>query len=191
VAKCKTYINGFFFEYDCQEATQEMTVEGLQYRVLSDLEEEPVTVGFLKEHIRVDFDTDDNLLPAYLKAARQELEKYSQLSFGEKTIKLMALKLYDKYRLMYGPVTAITAPANTYTLFGDIVKDAGGEDVEITYTTGWDNSGGLPEDIRIAICRMATGLYINRENVLTEISGKALINEAKKTLDGYKNSFLV
>ena len=192
MGKCITYINGHFFEYDCDKAgdVTERPLEGVQYRIVTDLATEPVSIEFFKQHARIDFDTDDNLLEEYIKAARQELERYSQLSFGEKTIKLMALRLPKNYRLMFGPVNAITSPTDL-TLFGDIVKDANGEDVEITYTTSWTGQGGLPLAIKVAICQHAAGLYINRENVLTGMNAGTLFDQALKTMDRYKNVYLV
>lgn len=192
MGKCITYINGHFFEYDCDQSAdvQARPLEGVQYRIVTDLATEPVSVEFFKQHARIDFDTDDNLLEEYIKAARQELERYSQLSFGEKTIKLLALRLPKNYRLMFGPVNAITSPTDL-TLFGDIVKDANGEDVEITYTTSWTGQGGLPLAIKVAICQHAAGLYINRENVLTGMNAGTLFDQALKTMDRFKNVYLV
>ena len=190
MAICKTYINGFYFEYDCDDpqSLPVRPVDGIQYRIVTDLATEPVTIEEFKQHARIDFDTDDNLIEDYIKAARQELEQYSQLSFGNKTIKLMALRLPKNYRLMYGPVSAITSPTGL-TLFGDIVKDGNGEDVEITYTTSW--TGGLPLPIKVAICQHAAGLYINRENVLTGLNPSTLMDQARRSLDKYKNYFVI
>ena len=185
MSKCKTYINGHFFEYDCEEVQSGLSTQGIQYRVVTDLVAEPVDIAFLKQHVRVDFEMDDNLLESYLKSARQELEQYSQLSFGEKTIRLLALKLPDNYRLMYGPIDSIVD--DEYELFGDIVKNAGGEEVTFQFTTGWE--GGLPEPIKIAICQYAAGLYVHRENVLTAQGN--WMDQAKITLDKYKNYFVV
>jgi hypothetical protein len=192
MAICRTYINGYFFEYDCEDpqANIPKPVDGIQYRIVTDLENEPVTIEEFKQHARIDFDTDDNLITDYLKSARQELEQYSQLSFGNKTIKLLALRLPTNYRLMYGPVASITSPTGL-TLFGDIVKDGNGEDVTIEYTTSWTGQGGLPLPIKIAICQYAAGLYMNRENILSGVSASTMLDQAKRTLDKYKNIFVI
>lgn len=183
---CKTYINGFFFEYDCdQNGNLQRPLEGIQYRVVKDLAYEPVDVEFFKQHIRVDYAMDDNLLSSYLKSARLELEEYSQLSFGEKTIRLLALHLPNNYRLMYGPVVEIVD--GQYQLFGDIVKDAGGSQVTFLFRTGWHDN--FPETIKIAICQYAAGLYSNRENIVSITS--SYMDQALKTMDRYKNQYVL
>jgi len=158
-----------------------LTASGVQYRVVADLLTEPVTLDFFKQHARIDFDTDDTLAAVYLKAARQELERWSQLSFGVKTIGLTALSLPTNYRLMFGKVdTVLTAE---FTNKGDILKE-GGIDIDIEYTTlDW-----IDDDIRIAICRYAAGLYIFRENVVeSKYNYQGLMDEAQRMLNPYRN----
>lgn len=158
---------------------------GIQYYVVNDLATEPVDVPFFKKHVRIDFNVDDNLLAAYLKAARQELEQWSQLSFGVKTMRLRALQLPNNFRLMFGRVDSITTTG--YTNFGDILKE-GGKDVEIEYTTlDWIN-----EAVKIAICRYAAGLYVYRENIVdTEYAAQVGMDEAKEMLKPYMNVTLL
>lgn len=158
--------------------------KGIQYTVLTDLATEPVTLEFFKEHARIDFDTDDNLITSYVKAARQELERWTQLSFGIKTIRLTALELPTNYKLMHGRVDAITTA--DYTNIGDLLKE-GGTDVVFEYTTlNW-----IDEVIKIAICRYAAGLYINRETITnSKFSGQVSKDEAKEMLRPYMNIIL-
>lgn len=186
--KCKTYLNGFFFEYDCEEIETDldMKVRGINYKVLEDLEDEPVTVQFLKDHVRIDFDMDDKLIENYLKSARQTLEKYSSKSFGVKKIRFSALNLVDNYPLSHGPITSIVE--DKYEIFGDTVTDAGGEKITFDFITGW--SPELPEDIKIAICQYAAGLYANRENILS-VSVRGYMDQAKRVLDGYRDYVMV
>lgn len=166
-------------------AKQPLTASGVQYSVIEDLATEPVTVDFFKQHARIDFDTDDTLCAAYIKAARQHLEKWSQLSFGVKTIGLTALSLPVNYRLMFGKVDTIETEG--FTNKGDILKE-GGTDIDIEFTTlDW-----IDDVIRVAICRYAAGLYINRENITdTKFSGQALQDEAKTMLQPYRNITLL
>jgi parallel beta-helix repeat protein len=186
--KCKTYLNGFFFEYDCGEIEKDtdMKVRGIKYKVLEDLEYEPVTVEFLKQHIRVDFDMDDNLIGNYLKSARQTLEKYGSLSFGVKKIRFSALNLVDNFPLDYRPIVSIVD--DTYELFGNTVVDAGGEKITFDFLTGWEPE--LPEDIKVAICQFAAGLYADRENILS-VTTRGYMDQSKKVIDGYRNYHVV
>lgn len=157
------------------------TARGIQYSVVTDLATEPVTTAFFKQHARIDFNTDDTLVAAYVKAARQELERWSQLSFGVKTMRLRALELPDNFRLMFGKVDEVTTP--NYTNVGDILKE-GGHHVDIEYTTlNW-----IDESIKIAICRYAAGLYVFRENIVeTKYQAQVGMDEAKEMLKPYMN----
>ena len=158
--------------------------KGVQYTVITDLATEPVDVDFFKDHARIDFDTDDNLISSYLKASRQELEQYAQLSFGVKTIRLTALEIPNNYRLMYGKVDSVLTDG--FTNVGDILKE-GGKDISIEYTTLPINN----DVFKIAICRYAAGLYVNRENVTnTKFSSQSLQDEAKIMLKPYMNIIL-
>lgn len=157
----------------------------IQYDIITDLTTEPVTLDFFKAHARIDFTTDDTLITSYLKAARQELEQWSQLSFGVKTVGLKAKDLPDNYKLMYGKVDTVTT--ENYSNFGDVLLE-GGETVDIEYTT----KGTINETIKIAICRYAAGLYAIREHVRTDNNGNAvngisLQNEAKDMIRPYAN----
>jgi len=161
-----------------------LTASGIQYSVITDLTTEPVTLDFFKQHARIDFDTDDTLAGVYLKSARQELERWSQLSFGVKKIGLTALSLPTNYRLMFGKVNSVITTG--FTNKGDILKE-GGTDIDIEFTTlDW-----IDDAIRIAIVRYAAGLYINRETVTeTKYSAQSLQDEAKTMLQPYRNIIL-
>lgn len=166
-------------------------VEGIEYSVLADLTQEPVTLSDYKQHARVDFATDDNLLAFYLKSAREYLEQWSQLSFGVKTIRFTALRVPDRYKLMHGPYTAINDPDRTlFGAKGDILMQ-GGTDIDVELTSGWPNDM-LPEAIKVAICRYAAGLYAIRENYIYSVNGvphepTEVMDEAQKLLRPWMN----
>lgn len=169
----------------CRNETGGIPAVGIQYSVVTDLATEPVDLAFFKQHARIDFNIDDNLCAQYIKAARQDLERWSQLSFGVKTMRLRALQLPDNFRLMYGRVDTVTTSG--YTNFGDILRE-GGKEVEIEYTTlDW-----IDDNIRIAICRQAAALYVFRENITeTKYNAQVGLNEAKEMLKPYMNLTLL
>lgn len=169
-------------------------VEGVEYVVLEDLVQEPVTLSEFKEHARIDFNVDDNLASMYLKSARQYLEQYSQLSFGDKKIQFTALRVPNRWRLMFGPFLPEDSTANDHVeLFGakkDILLN-GGENVDIELYTGWGTTG-LPDAIKVAICRYAAGLYAIRENLIYSENGvphepTEVMDEAQKMLAPFMN----
>jgi len=175
----------------CRIGQARPAVEGVEYTVIADLAQEPVTLSDFKLHARVDFNTDDNLLAFYLKSARQYLEQWSQLSFGVKTIRFTALRVPDRYKLMFGPYTAVNDPDRTlFGAKGDILMQ-GGTDIDIELTSGW-GAAGLPEAIKVAICRYAAGLYAVRENYILSINGvphepSEVMDEAQKMLNSWRN----
>lgn len=156
---------------------------GLQYSVVSgsDTGAEPVTLEFFKQHIYVDFDLDDDLLTVYLAAAREYLERIAQKSFKAKEIHVLANYLPNYYRLMYGPVGSVTT--GTAEVSGDILK-TGGRDIDFVFST----TGQINDTIRVAICRYAASLYINRENVTnTQFSSQQLQGDAEKMVMPFGN----
>lgn len=169
----------------CKDNTVCYSASGIQYSVIEDLTEEPITLDFFKQHARIDFDTDDTLCEVYIKAARQELERWSQLSFGIKTIGLTALSLPKNYRLMFGKVDEVTTEG--FTNKGDILKE-GGTDIDIEFTTkDW-----IDDCIRVAIVKYAAGLYILRENIVeTKWRYESLMDESQRMLNSYRNITLL
>ena len=166
-------------------------VEGVEYIVIADLAQEPVTLADFKQHCRIDFAVDDNLLAFYLKAAREYLEQWSQLSFGVKTIRFTALRVPNRWKLMFGPYTAINDLDRTlFGAKGDILMQ-GGTDIDIELTSGWPNDE-LPEAIKVAICKRAAGDYIIRENIIINDKGSVqspdqYYDEAQKLLRPFMN----
>ncbi len=160
-----------------------MTISGTNYIVIDDLAAEPVDKDFFKEHARIDFDTDDDLVEKYITAARKYLESYCQLSFGVKKINLLANCLPKYYKMMFGPVDTITTA--DFTNKGDLLVQ-GGYDIDIEFNT--KDTLFNDEVVQIAICRYAAGLYINRENVIdSKLSGIALKDQALEMLQPYRN----
>lgn len=165
-------------------------IQGIQYRVVADLSTEPVDLPFFKQHARIDFNLDDNLCASYIKAARQELERWAQISFGKKTIELLALRLPKTYYLLNGPVEQLVESTD-HTLFGDILK-GGGEEVTVRFETKENPFPEYTETIKIAICRYAAGLYAIREHIVSDskgnpVNGESLKNEAKNMLQPIRN----
>lgn len=153
------------FDKNCDQLTsiypvyERSSVSGLQLSILSESDYvEPWNLEEFKDHAKIDFATDDNLLNLYLKSARIDVEQYLQRSLGIRSIRLIALRLPKNYRLPFGPVEEITTSG--YTLFGDIVKE-GGEEVTIDYTT---NESLVNDSIKQAIYKQAFNYYENRDS---------------------------
>lgn len=138
-------------------------VYGINY-TLTETGTEPVDLAFFKDHARIDFNTDDSLAQNYITAARKELENYCQKSFIDKTVRLTAFYLPDKYKLMYGPVDTITTSG--FENIGDRLKE-GGSDIDISYTT----KAIQDEIVKVAIATYAEGLYEGDESLKAQAKG--------------------
>lgn len=175
-------------DHFCQNDTgyaDRRTARGVHYSVVEDLVVEPVDLEFFKDHARIDFDTDDTLSESYITASRQELEQWGQISFGEKTMRLMALELPDNYRLMFGPVDSIITDGHSN--FGDILTE-GGTNVDIEFLT----KGVINDTIRIAICMLAAARYAIRESIIVNVNGTVqhpddMIDMAKRSIKQWTN----
>lgn len=157
---------------------------GISYERVEDLILEPVDIEFFKKHARIDFETDDNLARAYVTAARQALEEWTQRSFGVETWRFRALWVPENWHLMYGPIDQAIDP--DVEIFNDLLLKAGRK-VDITYTT----KGVVDDAIRIAICRYAAGLYAIRENIFIDDRGRPVVgaeylDEAKEMIRTHK-----
>lgn len=139
---------------------------------------EPYNLDDFKDYARIDFDTDDNLLTIFLKAARIDIERYLGKSLGIRTIALTALKLPKNYVLPYGPVQSITTTG--YTKVGDILKE-GGTDVVIEYVS---NANLVNDSITKAIYTQALHYYESR-NKFSQLQG-TVVDEVKISLYSFK-----
>ena len=118
-------------------------VQELEYSVLADLAQEPVTNSDFKQHARVDFNTDDNLIAFYLKAAREYLEQwgvfYPTAVDGE--VPISAHLLLGNYPNPFNPKTTIafelpkrkTVTLRVFDMAGRLVRELIGAEV---YTPG-------------------------------------------------------
>lgn len=151
---------------------------GISYERVEDLDIEPVDVGFFRKHARIDFETEDKLIRTYIVAARQALEAWTQRSFGPQRWRFRALWAPDKWQLMYGPIEDYES--SNYEIYNDFLMK-GGDKIDVTYQT----RGIVDDNIRIAICRYAAGLYAIRENIFIDdkgrpVVGKEYLDEAKE-----------
>jgi Phage gp6-like head-tail connector protein len=62
----------------------------LNYKQLGEPSVEPVSLAQAKQHLRVDFDYDDNYIPALITAARQYIEKVANIAIYQRPM-LLAL----------------------------------------------------------------------------------------------------
>lgn len=101
----------------------------IEVEVVTDLETEPVTLVEVKQHLNLQFDTagsyefddDDTKLTALITQCREELERYTGLSFAPKTLKAILRNDCGDIEIPSGPVAAITN-----------IKDVDGNELTVT-----------------------------------------------------------
>lgn len=153
-------------------------VRGVKY-ILGELSIEPVKIQEFKDHAKIDFSTDDNLIATYITAARQTVERILRKSLGVRVVTFYAEYLPKRFKLDWGNYLAINMPLEGYTLFGKDILREGGSDIELTLTT---ENTVMNADIKNAILKQAFDYYEKR-GVYTE----GVINEVQNILRHYSN----
>ena len=167
-----------------------------QTRIVQDLATEPVTLAETKEFMHIDFPDFDVLITLFIKSARIASEKFTGLSYGEKTIELVN-KGSSCVSLPLGPVTSIES-----------VKDKDGNDLEYV-SFGFDNplislnnesvtefsviyKAGFetcPEDLKEAIKRRTeTAFQFRSDAVKSEENLQNAVNQSVYTELSYRQS---
>jgi len=164
----------------------------IDFKVVTDLSAEPVTLVEVKQHLNMQFDTegsyeftdDDTKLTSLMKSCRKRLEKYTGVSFGPKTVRAILNNGKGNIELPYGPTVAITAiidedgdtiEADDYTLQGiefKTLKSPCSCYVDVTYTAGFTT---LPEDLKMALLEEIAFRYENRGTTENKLCDSALL----------------
>ena len=143
--------------------------------VTTDLATEPVTLQEAKDWMAVKTTEEDDIIEDLITRARQMVEKYTGLSFGEKEITAVihADGCGTPYALPYGPTISITSVLNRVAFSSSEVM-VDGEDyqlqaglficrveglMEIVYEAGFLE---LPEELKGDILRVVAWLFQNR-----------------------------
>jgi uncharacterized phiE125 gp8 family phage protein len=192
----------------------------MQIKIITDLTTEPVTLAEAKSQIVMDQTIDDVLITSKIKVARQWLEQYTGLAFGEKTIKVYYDSFDTDYSLPIGPVigelTTVTRLANgstgqpTSTVlttsdywvsgldyptleFTKVWTSCGLSKVAYTveYQAGYDDENPLPEPIKEAILKLTAELYRDRENTVSGTINTMLPYHVRSLVSPYRRNVLL
>lgn len=155
----------------------------------------PVTLAEAKEHMRVTFSEDDDLITIYLNSAIALVEQILQRKLISQTWKMFLDSWPGQIKVLFGDLQSVTHikytdTDETETTFADtnydvdvnsipgriLLKEAktwptvtlnATNPVEIQFVTGYgDASTDIPPDIRGAILLTVAHFYENREPVL-------------------------
>jgi hypothetical protein len=130
----------------------------LQFKVITDLATEPVTLAEAKTFLNIDFADWDSLLTMLIKSSRIQSEKVTGQAYGAKVVQVTG-NSFDEKIYPIGPYVS-----------DETWEDEDGN-VDYRYNAGYDE---CPEDLKQAILqRVATG-YAYRENGIGEAITKAV-----------------
>ena len=164
----------------------------------------PVTLAETKLHLKVDVNTDDNLISSLIIAATQISEEYTDWSDLSSLLKSNVVFDYQtntiKYYAPNDSNNLTTLSNSTYNVlseyepaqveiretfsYPDIQKR--NDAINITYTAGYGTAANVPNAIKQSILLTIGNWYSNRSSVVIGRIATELPQSAKWLLDTYK-----
>lgn len=129
------------------------------YTIVNDVDTELITVAEAKAFMGIDFPDFDELIPTFIKAAREEAEKYTGLSIGEREIALAGDYTHAD---AYMPFAPYNPP-----------DEMGVQMVGYTAET-------LPGDIKLALLNMIHTAFENRTTGLNFGPALKLLDKSRR-----------
>ena len=145
----------------------------------SNIGTEPVSATEVKNYLKIDFATDDDLIADLITGVRENIEQYTGRSLVVKTIEYFDEDIYEEIELPYpdhdeitevkfngtvsteyvktGLTQFIIKPTVTFT---DVTGETNNTGINVTYTT----TGNCPGGIKIEILRLIGEKYEKRGN---------------------------
>lgn len=190
----------------------------LENKLVSATGSEPITSVYLKNYLRVDFSTDDDIINSVISAARELVEQYLETAILQKSLKSYFYDFQDwdemeggyyYLELPISPVTSVSAvkkvsydgtetATTDYQLTGldqKIIRIAKNLDLTGAITVGYiveyvAERTTVEEPIKEAIAKLAGELYENRQDSGVDITVSSLPFDVKRLLTPYKKTFI-
>lgn len=167
-----------------------------QIKVNSLLGNEIITLGDVKNYVRIDSDDDNAIITNMITQARIWCENYISRDIVPKNRTYYMDSTSGLFDLPFAPVATIESvtvegEAATYTEYGlddlSIELDGGpSNNVKITYTTAGLNNGLIKQ----ALLQMVSNLYDNRADFEIGKAVNEIPTNVKSILSGYKTMFI-
>lgn len=167
-----------------------------QIKVNSLLGNEIITLGDVKNYVRIDSDDDNAIITNMITQARIWCENYISRDIVPKNRTYYLSDTSGLFDLPFAPVATIVSvtvegEAATYTEYGlddlSIELDGGpSSNVKVTYTTSGLNDGLIKQ----ALLQMVSNLYDNRADFVTGTIVSQIPTNVKSILSGYKTMFI-
>lgn len=129
------------------------------YTLVTDVTQEVISVAEAKSFMNIDFDDFDTIIPIFIKAAREEAEKYTGLSIGVREIQLAGDYTDPEAYMPF-------APYNAYDSTGK-------------QTVGYDENT-LPGDLKLALLNMIHISFENRTTGLDYGTSLKLLDRSRR-----------
>jgi len=129
------------------------------YTVITDVETEVITLEEAKQFMQIDFDDFDSVIYMLIKAARQEAERYTGLSIGNREIQLGGDWEEEDAYMPFEPIIS--------------TSDSGVQVVGYTDQT-------LPGDLKLAILNMVHISFENRTTGLNYGTSLKLLDRSRR-----------
>lgn len=167
---------------------------------------EPVTLDFFKSYARLAGTAEDAVLLVFIQAAREKAESYTNLDFVSK----VKTSTYPAYQNSPIATADILTVSGFYTSKADLTAAAThfeeyrkGITINRDYSIMWDNiptytitynvtvnPADLPASVKIAIAKIASDLYENRESS-SDLANKSLSISHRVLLDPLRKISMV
>jgi len=167
-----------------------------QIKVNSLLGNEIITLGDVKNYVRIDSDDDNAIITNMITQARIWCENYISRDIVPKNRTYYMDSTSGLFDLPFAPVATIESvtvegEAATYTEYGlddlSIELDGGPSlNVKITYTTAGLNDGLIKQ----ALLQMVSNYYDNRADFEIGKAVNEIPTNVKSILSGYKTMFI-
>lgn len=167
-----------------------------QIKVNSLLGNEIITLGDVKNYVRIDSTEDDSIITNMIEQARIWCENYISRDIVPKNRTYYMDSTSGLFDLPFAPVASIVSvtiegEAATYTEYGldDISIELNGGpslNVKITYTTAGLNDGLIKQ----ALLQMVSNYYDNRADFEIGKTINEIPTNVKNILSGYKSMYI-
>lgn len=138
---------------------KEKTQPRVTHTILTDVQDEVLTVAEAKSFMGIDYPDFDTLIGMLISAAREEAEKYTGLSIGIRQIKLKGDYLDESVYMPYAPYEV--------------------PDIEGLQTVGYD-AQTVPADIKLALLNMVHIAFDNRADGLNFGTSLKLLDKSRR-----------
>lgn len=168
----------------------------------------PVSLTEAKQHVRIDYNKEDDLINSLIRTATEFVERYTGKALIQREITLLANKcISEKLPLLYPPIVSVTtveiadnvnSGAETYTITTDYVLKGlsskylviESEEVKVVYQAGYGQADDVPEIFKEAIFKLIYDMWENRGESVTGTISQYTKQSVSRLLYSHRETIL-